>query len=587
MKKALTRPLCILLILSLSSALALAAAVFAVAGTGANELKVAVASDIHYRPYSALPPLDEADNLPGDPLYSHANTKGMLTYEADAILDEFFKKTAASGAEYLLIPGDLSEEGHWEEHLGIAAKLEAFERDTGIRVFVMPGNHDIRTSDSHGRLNLDDFTDVYAELGYNEALARHEGTASYTAELGAGYRLLAIDVCVYRDDVSRLTDDLFAWVEEQALAARRDGKKLIGMVHYSVLEHFGIQGLLADMLCADRYRELSTALADWGVKYVFTGHVHANDISTAVTQKGSRIFDVQTDSLITTPNAWREVTFSDTSVKIETKYVEQIDTGLLPPGFSEAQINAMKSDFQKYSFDYNRAGFKSYAVMIPDLTKTLADALKIADGTPGYDAVRAAVGALADAVKLPLYGAANSVEAVAKRAGVTLSPSGYDSLLDLAGAIYAGHYAGNENYTMDSLEVKLLGQALNAVLVTALTDTPVKAANALFAALGLPWLALPEPEGLLTLAAKGIYMRTAAKVATNELVRTLAQGIFTDWSAPDDLNAELEPYGSTWSLAGAQTKITTFSYIMDLVRRVVFAFFNIVFKITGIGIFLN
>ncbi|MCL2507672.1 MAG: metallophosphoesterase [Oscillospiraceae bacterium] len=577
MKKTLKSAICI----ALAAALLLAAALFVFAGTGTseNELKLLVASDIHYRPFSVLPPLSETNGLPGDPLFYHVNTKGMLTYEADAVIDAFFRQAERSGAKFLLIPGDLSEEGHWAEHLGIAAKLTEFKANTGIQVFVTPGNHDIRTSASQNRLNLEDFVEIYDDFGFNEALTRHDGSASYTAELDAGYRLLAIDTCVYRDDKSFLSDELFDWVKEQALTARRDGKKLIAMTHYNVLEHFGIEGLAADMLCAHRYRELSTALADLGVKYVFTGHGHANDISHAVTKQGNKIFDIETGSLITYPNAWREVVFSDASVKIETKYVEEIDTGLLPPGFSDAQIALMNSDFQKYSFDYHRAGFRSYAYMIPDLTKTLADALNVTADSAGYAAIEAAVGALADAVKLPLYGETNSVGAVAKKAGVTLSPSEYVNLLDLAGTIYAGHYAGNENYPMDSLEVRLLGQAINAILVTALTDTPVKAANALFAAMGMEYLAFPEPEILLTLAAKRIYARTAAKVITNELVNTLAQGIFTDWSAPDDLNAVLEPYGESWALDGAATKITDFTFILDLVTRVFRMVLDIVWKI--------
>lgn len=556
--------------LLLAAALLLGAVPFASA-LQPPALRIAVASDIHYRPPEALTPMQQANYLPGDSLFHHANTKGMLTYEADAVIDAFLKDVEGSGATVLLIPGDLSEEGYWEEHLGIAKKLRAFQNRTGIRVFVIPGNHDIRTSASKNRLDLADFLDVYADIGFDKALARHADSASYTAELDDTYRLLAIDACVYRTDNSAISEGLFAWIEQQVLAAKADGKALVGMSHFSVLEHFGLQSIGGNMLCVDQYRTLATYLADAGVKYVFTGHEHANDISHAVTQGGNKIFDVETGSLITYPNAWREVTFSDTAVHIATNYVKNIDTALLPAGFSAAQTALLASDFPAYSLAYFRAGFRSYAWLIPGLTETLAQSLELPEGSAAYAALAAAVEALKDAAELPFYDtgtpALDSVEELAKKGGITLAPSGYVNLLDLAGTMYAGHYAGNEGYALDSLEMRLLGQAINAVLLCALTQVPRAAVNALLAAAGLPGT-LPEARVAKTLGAKGLYFEYPAKAFTRELVRTLGEGIFTDWSAPEDLNATLEPYGEQWSLAGNTVKITEFTFALDIVWRI-------------------
>ena len=533
-----------------SLALAAALLVTAMLGAGAapvdKALKIAVASDIHYRPYSELAPLAAFD-FTREPLYPHVNTKSMLTYEADAILAAFFKQVEDSGAQYLLIPGDLSEEGHWAEHRGIAKQLEKFQSRTGIQVFVVPGNHDIRTSVSRGRLDLSDFLEVYGKLGYGKALARREGDASYTAELGQGYRLLAIDAIIYREDESRVTPELFEWIGAQIAQARADGVKLIAMTHYNVLDHFFLEGFTAGLLTIDQYRALASTLADAGVKYVFTGHEHANDIAYADTGKGNRLFDVMTGSLLTYPNAWRAVAFSDEAVTIETKYVDKIDTSLLPKGFSKAQIDLMKSDFPAYSYNYHRAAFRSYVDMIPDLTKTLADALKLEEGSTGYGVIDMLVQSLTAAVGQPFYGETGSAQAIAKKAGVTLAPSDYVNLLDLLGVLYAGHYAGNENTPMESAQVRLLGQAVNAMLVSAF---------------------VPKLGRLPNLAARGIYARTPGKVVTRELVRAIAEGVITDWSAPDDLNATLEPYGARWNMKGNAAKVTDFTFGLDVARRI-------------------
>jgi len=508
------------LVLALAMSLLLSMAVFASAAE--KPLKVAVASDLHYRPYSELTPLKEVD-FSKEPLYGHANDKSMLTYEANAVLAAFFKQVEASGAKYLLVPGDLSEDGHWAEHRGIAKKLNDFQRRSGVKVFVIPGNHDIRTSASRGRLDLSDFVELYADLGYNRALVRREGDASYTAELDATYRLLAIDGLIYRDDRSLVTPELFAWIKEQMSRAKQDGKKLIAMTHYNTLDHFLIEGFVAGLLTMDQYRDVATAFADGGVKYAFTGHMHCNDIAWTETKKGNKHFDVTTGALLTYPNAYRQVTFSGEAVQIETKYVDKIDTSLLPQGFSKAQLDLMKKDFPAYSLGYHRAAFRSYADMIPDLTGTLADALNVSEGTGAWRVIDAIVMNMKAAVDQPLYGEAGSVEALAKQAGVKLAPSDYKNLLDIAGTLYGGFYAGNENTSMDSPEMKLLGQAVNATLVNAF---------------------VPNIGPARRLAAKRIYARTPARAFTNELARTAAQGRLTNWSAREDLNVTHEPYGA-------------------------------------------
>ena len=540
----------LLLAAALAAALLLSTAVFA--GAAPQEtlrrekpLKIAVASDIHYRPYSELTPLAQID-FSKEPLYGHANDKSMLTYEADAVLAAFFKKVEASGAKVLLVPGDLSEEGHWAEHRGIAKQLKDFQRRSGVKVFVIPGNHDIRTSASRGRLDLSDFLELYAELGYDRALVRREGDASYTAELDGTYRLLAIDGCVYRDDKSIVTPELFAWIMEQTEQAKKDGRKLIAMTHYNVLDHFFVEGFVAGLLTMDQYRDVSTALADAGVKYVFTGHMHCNDIAWAETRRGNRIFDVTTGALLTYPNAFRQVTFSGEGVEVKTNYVDKIDTSLLPKGFSSAQLDLMKKDFPAYSLGYHRAAFRSYADMLPGLTGTLADALNVAEGSDAWRVIDAVVMSLKNAVDQPIYGETGSVEALAKKAGVTLAPSDYTGLLDIAGTLYGGFYAGNEDSPMDSPEMKLLGQAVNATLVSAF---------------------VPKLGRLPDLAARRIYARTPGKRVTNELVRTIAQGILTNWSLQEDLDVTLEPYGAKWDIEGSAAKLTTFGFVMDVLLR--------------------
>jgi hypothetical protein len=550
-------------------------------------LTVWVAADIHYKPQSDLGPIEEQTALPGDPLYNHVNGKGMLTYEADAIIYEFLDRFEKSSSNILLLPGDVSEDGHWSQHLGIAKILNEFKARTGKKIFVIPGNHDIRTSASGGRLDLSDFLTVYENLGYSDALVSHGTSGSYTAELDSEYRLLAIDACIYREDGSRVTPELLAWIEEQVQQAKVDGKKLIGMVHHSMLDHFGIQSVAGNLLCLDNYRENATKFADWGIKYVFTGHGHANDIAMAVSAKGNRIYDIETGSLITYPNAYRTVTFSDTAVEVKTDYIDTIDTSFLPAGYNQAKLNLIQSDFPAYSFGYFKSSLVSVAYDMPYNTGRIAKSLKIEQGTKEYEALSAVMQIVGDALKLPLYDIAgtpaiDSVEEIAVKAGITLEPSDYKNALEIAGALYAWHYAGDEDTGYDSLEVTLFRQSFNAALVYALTNIPFSMANTLFAGIGLPSTGFGLQDNLYSQTARMIYLQTAAKLIFIEFVKPLLNSISSDTYAPGDVNETLEPYGVNWELPGRTAIITDTGYIMNIILGFIKTILNAVKSLIAI-----
>lgn len=545
-----------------------------------TELSVCVASDIHYRPASALNPITEENTVPGDVLYHHANSKSMLTYEADGILDEFFKRFEKSDAEFLLIPGDLSEDGFWEEHLAIAQKLRDFQQRTGKTVFLIPGNHDIRTHASKSRLDLSDFLDVYADIGFDKALDRHEGTASYTAELNAGYRLLAIDACVYRQDSSEISDDLYAWIETQLIKAKADGQKIVAMVHHNVLKHFELESVGGTQLCLDRNKEIACLLADNGVKYVLTGHEHANDISTAVSKNGNRIYDIETGCLIAYPNAYRTIRFSDESVSIKTDFIDKIDTSLLPDGFSPEQINLLNKNFTAYSYGYFRAGLKSFTYYIPNYTSKVAKVFKVEDGTKGYEAIDRVMAVLADSLRIPLYDKAGTPEAdsvaeLAATAGMSIPESEYTDVIDVAAVIYANHLKGDETFGFDSDETTLLLTGLEAVLVDALVNAPTEAVNALLTDIFPEDNLLKSPECFTTASARAIYMQNAAKKIVREILRPLAGGMVDDYSAPADLNVTLDPYGPSGRINGDTAAITPFAVFVQVIKEIVRVCINV------------
>lgn len=545
--------------------------ILAVNARTAGPVLIWVASDIHYRPQSMLGPLEEQNNFPADPFYRHANTTGQLTYETEAVTNAFLKRFEASSSQILLIPGDLTDDGYLPEHTAFAQKLKDFEAKTGKRVFVVNGNHDIRRAVSDRSIDLNEFKTIYADFGFAEALVCHENSASYTADLEGDYRLIAIDAVVHGTDTSVIDSGLLSWIQAQVLAAKEDGKHLIGMIHYSILEHFQNQSIAEKYIMVENYRGISSKLADWGIKYVFTGHVHGNDISAADSANGNRIYDVETSSLLAYPNTYREVAFSDESVKIESRNIDEINTADLVAGYSAQQLDLIENNFQAYSLGFFKASMNYFINRYIGSPGSIAGALNIEKGTVAYDALSAVMTTLGAALNLPIYDEdtpeTDSVEEIAAEAGETIDRSEYKNLPDIIGSILAAHYSGIENIPYDSPEIRLFKQCFKAALVHSLVNIPDAAAKALCEELGVPMPAGGPDNGAYTNAAKLIYMKTAAGKIINELVEPLLRGFTSDSYSPGDLNVTLEAYGAPGEPAAPKVPIAGMDFMIDIFTR--------------------
>lgn len=267
-----------------------------------------------------------------------------LLAESDAILRAMVGLVEAESPELVLVAGDLTKDGERLSHESAAAYLRQMET-AGRRVFVVPGNHDIQNDGSESyaldavtkvpTISAAEFATLYAEAGYDEAIARDPASLSYVAELVPGLWLLAIDSCIYGDTRGssavggRLTDETRGWIQGILAAAQQQGIRVLAMMHHGLVEHFTGQTLLfADFVIQDR-TALAKLLSDGGVTVVFTGHFHANDITQFVGPEQTRpIFDIETGSTVTYPCPYRVVDLASDTLTVTTKHVTSIDYDL-------------------------------------------------------------------------------------------------------------------------------------------------------------------------------------------------------------------------------------------------------------------
>lgn len=255
----------------------------------------------------------------------------------DAALDGVLSRAADEGATYVLIPGDLTKDGELVSHQELAARLESFERETGIQVYVIPGNHDINNSNAisfetgvktaAATTSPEQFYEIYDELGYGEAdscfvpaAGNKGGMLSYAISLEGNYRLLALDTCMYSEDNGApdnehltdgiIGDDLMVWIKQQCAEAAQAGETVIAMEHHNVIPHNEIEESTFWAFVNADWQKTADALADAGIHYVFTGHLHANDIVTHVSDNGEQITDILTSTITGYPNKYRIVDFT-------------------------------------------------------------------------------------------------------------------------------------------------------------------------------------------------------------------------------------------------------------------------------------
>ena len=528
MKKIISVLMSLLLTLSAFSALAYAA--------DKDELKVAVASDLHY-----CAPEAELEKTNDDPIVWYANRRCAMENESGFIIDEFLNQCAESDdVDYVLIPGDLADSGRRlpEDHYAMAEKLRKFEESSGKEVYVINGNHDA-ADDSNTTLAF--FKEIYADFGYDHALATREDDCSYTADLGDKYRLIALDSNhPTKSTEDGMTTEKMSWVKKQAELAKQDGRYPIVMMHHNLLDHLPVQRLLSRNFIVKFHFTTAELFADWGIKMVFTGHEHCSDATVYTSALGNKIYDFTTTSLTMYPLEYRVLSFTDDEIKYESRSVDKIDCDALRAsvnGYTDEMIAAMNSDLTAYSKAFLKAGVQYR------LERSLsAEKMGIDEDAIYYETVMYAVNKLRSLLSMPLCGE-NSLQEIAAEYGIEIPDSDYKTGWDLATDLVAWHYSGGEHFDLNSVEVTTLLRAVAAILRNDLAgvadDVLLKAANSFLAELGYG----PIADSLIKycIAKYGVYSK--AELFLVAIASPILYKFAYDNDGVDDNNGVIEGYG--------------------------------------------
>ena len=303
-------------------------------GVKSTSLKISVLSDIHY--------YDSSLGVEGKAFEDYLEGDRKLLAESSAILNSAVEDIKNSDAEVVLISGDLTKDGEQVNHLAVAEILKELEAK-GKKVYITHGNHDIlnpnavrfdgNTTTPVDYVTPKEFKKIYADFGYKEAIAKDPKSLSYVVEPTDDTRIIVMDSVLYdtniEDDYPKtggaLSSNRLEWILKQIEDAKKKNKRIIGMTHHGVVQHFGVQEQFFKDYLVNDWEDVSTILADAGLNVVFTGHFHAQDAVSKTTAVGNTIYDIETGSLVTYPAPYREVEIIDNKMKINTVTVDEID----------------------------------------------------------------------------------------------------------------------------------------------------------------------------------------------------------------------------------------------------------------------
>ncbi len=201
--------------------------------------------------------------------------------------------------DFLLIPGDLTQHGEAENHSWLSERLSKLP----FPVYVVPGNHDVPVlrADSQS-ISFRDFPYYYRKFGYNQPEQSY-----YICELMPTVKLIGLNSNSFDYEgklLGRLDQHQLEWLKG-VLANTGDDLVLV-MVHHNVIEHLPNQSQhpMVQNYILQNASELLQVLARHGVKLIFTGHLHVQDVA-----QSHGIYEITTGSLVSYPHPYRILEF--------------------------------------------------------------------------------------------------------------------------------------------------------------------------------------------------------------------------------------------------------------------------------------
>lgn len=223
--------------------------------------------------------------------YAASDAGANLKYSA-TIFKAFIAKALQQKPDVVLMSGDITNNGEKASHQYVAKQLKRLTQ-AHIRVYVVPGNHDInnpltrrfkgKKQYSTDAVSPTEFKTIYRQDGYQAAVQHDSSSLSYLVKPSAKTWFLMLDSAIYRGNYAQgsstvgggFTDGTLDWIAKIGRAAKNQHAIVIPVLHHNIMNHTMIHQNYT-IGYADQVRNVFSKA---NLKLTLSGHIHAQSIT--------------------------------------------------------------------------------------------------------------------------------------------------------------------------------------------------------------------------------------------------------------------------------------------------------------------
>ena len=335
-----------------------------------KDINFFITSDIHYLAK------DLTDG--GEAFQEFINSgDGKLLNYVEEITNAFTYDIKKKKPDILILSGDLTNNGEKKSHLELAKKLSDIEK-SGTSVYVVPGNHDILNPYARGFKGDDqykvdyisdkDFSKIYADFGFKEAISKDKNTLSYLAAPSEDVWLLMLDTAQYRNNIKnnapqvdgRISPETYQWIKKCSDLAKEKGAQIITVMHHNLMNHSDV---IRNGFTLNDNNIALEKFQSFGLNLALSGHIHIQDINS-YKKDDYTVYDIVSSSLSVYPQQYGVLKYSPSNGFDYNTCQIDMEGWAKEAGITDKNITNFK-EYSKSSF-----GDRGYAMAYYDLIGT-------------------------------------------------------------------------------------------------------------------------------------------------------------------------------------------------------------------------
>ncbi len=236
-------------------------------------------------------------HLIADSLHDHGQafsqmqktSQGKDLYYQETALSAFVRMAQKKKPAAIIVTGDVTFNG---ERVSAEKFAEIFKPLEETQLLVLPGNHDIYDGWARefrgkkqyyaGQISPRMWRNIF-KTSYKNAVSVDDESLAYSVQLNPDYLLILADSNDYGKEEATtapatagfLGREQRRWIKAQLQYASENNLQMIFCMHHNLYAH---NPAVNKGYVVDDYRELRKLLAQYNVKLVFSGHIHAQNI---------------------------------------------------------------------------------------------------------------------------------------------------------------------------------------------------------------------------------------------------------------------------------------------------------------------